>query len=390
MAEIPENCWAIAAGDTDRSYADLCIEHGVIMMGPGNPGSWADFNIKGKYQDRYSARMCGILQKFYSIAPGDLIVLRLGTSEVHGVGYVSQKNGALPGHSYHYSDFFADVDGWDLQHFHYVRWIWAKPDRKPRNFPKALNMGDTTQKLSKTEKNKEIFNWIEGLEDSGKEKEIGQKIFSVGKKLEVRDITTKLYDYGFGSGAISTVDERISDLCRLARWYRTYDIFPSEAETVSHLVTPLLLSLGWTPQRIALEYFVKGQGRVDLALFSNGNRQDYQPVAIVEAKRLNQSCLNASDQIKRYASELQEVRRLIVTDGIRYGVFIRPDGKKEFSNHLAAYMNLASLRDSYPIYGEDCGGADEVMLTLSSAWDHEFLAPNITKIDVAPEQERVA
>ena len=46
---------------------------------------------------------------------GDLDVLRLGTSEVYGVGEVL---GDYPG-----VDEFGDVDGWALQHVRRVRWL---------------------------------------------------------------------------------------------------------------------------------------------------------------------------------------------------------------------------------------------------------------------------
>lgn len=379
MADIPQECWAIAAGDTDRNYADLCLKHGVILMGPGNPGSLLDIKEIKNYEGRYTPKMLSGLKRFVGIQPGHLIVLRLGKSEVHGVGYTLDYPGTLPGlRSYGHSEFFADVDGWDLQHFHYVHWIWRAPNGIPKRFPHALNMGDTAQKLKEGNKNRTLFDWIRSLKPDVPESVTSHLV--AGKKLEVRDITTKLFDYGLGSGAISSVEERISDLCRLAEWYKKHKLNPSENETVSHLVTPLLLSLGWTPQRIALEYPLKGGGRIDLALFPNGNR-DYEPIAIVEAKKLGQSCLSASEQVKKYASQLKSIRQLIVTDGIRYGLFLKRGNQVDFSNHPVAYMNLTKLHDAYPVYGADCGGADEVILALSAAWSPDFVAPN-TRMDI--------
>ena len=38
----PDRCWQIAAGDTDRNYADICLQHNVVIMGPSYCGSWVD------------------------------------------------------------------------------------------------------------------------------------------------------------------------------------------------------------------------------------------------------------------------------------------------------------------------------------------------------------
>ena len=34
--------WQVAAGDTDRSYHDLCLRWGVILFGPGYQGVWPE------------------------------------------------------------------------------------------------------------------------------------------------------------------------------------------------------------------------------------------------------------------------------------------------------------------------------------------------------------
>lgn len=67
---------------------------------------------------------------------------------------------------------------------------------------------------------------------------------------------------------------------RIAGWYGRTEIQPSERETVAYLVVPLLRSLGWTPQRMAIEW-----NRIDVALFDALPRQDDNLVAAVEAKK---------------------------------------------------------------------------------------------------------
>lgn len=366
MTTVPGQCWQVAAGDTNRNYADLCLCHGAIMMGPGSCGSWRDsLSRKTLLAEGWSSRKITNLDLFCnSIKPGDMIVMRLGTSEVHGVGIVRG--------SYEHSEFFADVDGWDLNHYFRVEWIWGKPNGKPEVFKGALNFGDTTQRLFRSEKTESLFQWIERLPDS-KGTPL-QDLKTPGHSITPADISRRLFEYGVSSSSLSCLESSIKDLCSLAQWYEKYQVDPSERETVAHLVVPLLTALGWTPQTIKLELPLKGIGSADLALYANGNRRDYEPIVILEAKKFGSSCLTADAQARAYAAKLRNVRRLIVTDGIRYGVFISDPVQPIFSCDPNAYLNLANLRDCYPAYG-NCQGGDEAMLYMSSSWSHSVTHP---------------
>lgn len=368
MATIPEQCWQIAAGDTNRNYADICLRHSAIMMGPGSNGIWNNsLTRKTLMAEGWSSRKVTTLEIFCnSIRPGDMIVLRLGTSEVHGVGIVRG--------SYEHNNFFADVDGWDLNHYFRVEWIWSKPNGKPEVFKGALKFGDTTQRLYRSEKTESLFQWIERLPDP-----LGsplQDLKRPGDVITPADISRRLFDYGVGSGSLSCLENSIKDLCSLAQWYQRYQVDPSERETVAHLVVPLLTALGWTPQTIKLELPLKGIGSADVALYANGNRRDYEPIVIIEAKKFGTSCLTADTQARMYAEKLHHVRRLIVTDGIRYGVFIADQTQRRFGIDPNAYLNLTEPRDCYPAYG-DCQGGDEAMLYMSSSWNQNFGHPAV-------------
>ncbi|MGA2685793.1 MAG: hypothetical protein ABSF51_12140 [Verrucomicrobiota bacterium] len=64
-----------------------------------------------------------------------------------------------------------------------------------------------------------------------------------------------------------------------------------------------------------------------------------------------------------YADGKSACHRLIVTDGIRYGIYIR-QGVEDFS--LYAYMNLARLMESYPVY--ECEVAKDALLAMAPEW----------------------
>lgn len=78
---------------------------------------------------------------------------------------------------------------------------------------------------------------------------------------------------------------------------------------------------------------------------------------------MGDSCLTAVSQAQSYAEGKSACHRLIVTDGLRYGVYVR---RKLGNFQLYAYLNLARLRHDYPIYG--CHGAEDALLAMAPEW----------------------
>lgn len=345
--------WQQAAGDTDRNYSGICLKWDVILNGPGYAGPWPNCNEKLK-NDGWSSKKRTDLKRFCEdIKDKDVVVLRLGTSKVLGVGLVVG--------DYDWRKEFSDIDGWDLQHVRRVNWLWTyeeTQDKKPNEFPVyTLKQGDTTQELGLEDKNKPITNWISDLKVS--EDKYNRKIKELPNcesvtELEYPEISEYLFDNGVASHSIEELKREIDELVRIAKWYKKTKN-PSEFETVAYLVVPLLRALGWTPQKMAIEW-----NKVDIALFNCLPREDHNLAVVVEAKKKDSSCLTALSQARDYAKGKENCRRLIVTDGLRYGVYFK-DGE-EFSE-LFSYMNLTSLKSSYPIY--ECKGAKETLMAMA-------------------------
>ena len=100
-------------------------------------------------------------------------------------------------------------------------------------------------------------------------------------------------------------------------------------------MVPLLRVLGWTPQRIGLEF-----NRVDAALFTRLPRQDENLAVVVEVKKVHEACLPAISQAREYAINYPKCTRIIITDGLRYWIYVRngdtwPDEPKPY-----AYLNV--------------------------------------------------
>lgn len=342
--------WQQAAGDTDRNYADLCLKWDVILNGPGSAGPWPSCKDI-LLADGMSARKATDIKRFSEeMQDGDFVVLRTGTTTIHGVGQVVGP--------YEWRDEFGDVDGWNLQHVRRVRWLWHSHG-DPKVFDThSMKLGDTTQKLS----GGAVAVWLAELDipQNGWSRPLAiLPDAAVEAEVTIQRISEFLFDHGVASASITALLGEIGELTRIAKWYQRSGM-PSEHETVAYLVVPLLRALGWTPQRMAVEW-----NYVDVALFERLPRVDESLRVVVEAKKMDNSCLSLStmSQAMSYAQTRPQCHRLIVTDGMRYGVYVRSD-TEPFK--LQAYMNLARLRHDYPAYG--CGGAEDALLAMAPEW----------------------
>jgi hypothetical protein len=340
--------WQQAAGDTDRNYVGLCLEWDVILNGPGYAGAWPGCKDQLNADGITSRKTTDIGRFAVEMKEGDIVVLRTGTASVHGVGQVVGQC--------EWRDEFGDVDGWDLQHVRRVRWLRRFEDNPQAFDTYALKLGDTTQKLDPGT----VADWLAELEvpeDAYTRPLAALPDTATGAEVTVEQISEFLFDRGVASASITALTGEIGELTRIANWYRRAEM-PSERETVAYLVVPLLRALGWTPQRMAVEW-----NHVDVALFDSLPRADESLRVVVEAKRMNTSCLTAISQAMSYAQTRPQCHRLIVTEGMRYGVYVR-SGSEPFKLH--AYMNLGRLRHGYPVYR--CAGAEDALLAMAPEW----------------------
>ncbi|OCH14528.1 hypothetical protein [Aliivibrio sp. 1S128] len=338
--------WQHAAGDSDRNYADVCLKWDVILNGPGYLGAWPDCAEKLRKRGWSSRKVTGLKRFCVDMQDGDIVALRLGTSLVLGVGVIVGK--------YEWNDEFGDVDGWDLQHIRRVKWLWKYQDSPKKFETYALKQGDTTQELT----SEHVIKWIDSLNlDTQNMPELNKLPLSEGgDNVCFEDVSESLFDYGVSSTSIDILTKEIDELIRIAKWYQKYQN-PSEFETVAYLAVPLLRALGWTPQKMAIEW-----NNVDIALFKNLPRKDDNLDVVVEAKKKGNSCLSALSQAETYANGKENCKRLIVTDGLRYGVYLKD--VKGFK--LYAYFNITRLREDYPIY--ECAGVSMALKAMSPEW----------------------
>ena len=280
---------------------------------------------------------------------------------------------AVGGYLWH--DAFGDVDGWSLQHLRRVIWLWTGSQTFPSH---TLKFGDTVQPLDTRQgQNTVVRDWISTLPDSQGYtalRELPQDIIGASNTPAIEDVADYLFDRGVASGSVSALVAEMNDLARLARWYDQMQHKPSEYETVAYLIIPLLHALGWTKQKTAIEW-----NNVDIALFGHLPRQAQSLVGVVEAKRWGDSCLTARGQAHDYAqthgSSLLE--RMVVTDGMRYGLYLRHRSEMEFEGLPDAYLNLTRLRWEYPIL--DCSGIGAGLQMMAADFRRQDESPEATR-----------
>lgn len=338
--------WQQACGDTDRNYSKVCLKWDVILNGPGYAGKYPICNEILKDDGWASRKITDIWRFAEQMHDGDLVVLRLGTNTILGVGEITG--------NYEWRECFGDVDGWDLQHVRRVRWLWNGLKKPKRLKTYTLKQGDTTQEMTSSI----VKSWLSELEIPNENfgREI-PKLPEAGKSIDQNQIAEYLFAQGISSNSIEILTREFDELRRIAKWYLNSKEIPSEFETVSYLVVPILRALGWTPQKMAVEW-----NNVDIALFDQLPRKDINLSIVVEAKKKGNSCLSAKSQAQGYAKEKENCKRLIVTDGLRYGIYIRQEEKYK----LKAYFNLTDLRESYPIY--ECFGIKEGLRIMTPEW----------------------
>lgn len=336
------NFWQIAAGDARSSHAEVCFKWSVIFQGPGYAGSWPDC-VPRLVQDGWSKRTLSNLKRFAEdVKLGDLVVLHAGSKHALGVGEV------VGPYSWHRA--FLDAGAHDLGHLRRVRWLWQTRDKgKPPELPFNQTLG--LRRLD----SQPVKRWLATLPlAESPATALPELPADDGDCLTPGAVADFLYSQGISPDSIGRTLKVIAAVRQHAYAYRRGNL-PPERETLAHMVLPLFQALGWTPQQMALEW-----NRMDLALFRCLPRTDENLEMVVEVKRLYApNLMTAARQAERYARHYPSCHRLVVTDGVRYGVYQR----ERDSFALYTYMNLAELRKNYPLY--ECNGAKETLLAIA-------------------------
>jgi hypothetical protein len=195
--------WQVGAGDTDRSYGDICKQFDVMIVGPGEPGEYEDSRYAHLGDIRNSLRRFCI-----EAHRGDIVLLRLGTGDVLAVGEIADDKPE-------WLDAFADVDGWDLQHVRRVRWFPKTNERLP---PRTL--GGQVRTFASVNV-QSVRAWVEGLDlpEVDRNRQLAP-LPTAGNKIDSTELGRRLFIAGLPSEHVDKLMAAFSSLQRVASWYR--------------------------------------------------------------------------------------------------------------------------------------------------------------------------
>ncbi|MFE8603935.1 hypothetical protein [Archangium violaceum] len=324
--------WQIAAGEPARDYRELFLEHDLMLIGPGTPGSATDPNVSAVYQG------AGIMSAIQSFAmdpqPGDPVLMRLG-HEVVASGIIPEQGG------YSWEKSYDDVLGWDLQHARRVQWQ-----------PELLDEFPELRTVFATRKQQPTFTRVHVVADS-RVKQLASRFIArelkslptVGDVLTREQLGIELFASGVANDVVDRLINVLEQVKRLSAWYKGKHAGdrPTEHEVVAHILVPLLRSLGWSEQLLGVEW-----NRVDVAVFDRTPTTKDNCVAVFEAKSLGQPLASAFAQARAYVERMYLKRcRLIVTaDGGRLMVYLRnTDGT--WAEQPSGYLNCSAPRAAH-------------------------------------------
>lgn len=335
--------WQVGAGDTEHSYGKIFVKYDLMAIGPGDDGLYDE----KKYA--YLGDIRNSIHRFYQNAKkNDIVILRLGTSRVLAVGLIADDKPSL-------MQEFGDVDGWHLQHVRRVRWLPGSE----KEFP-LRTLGGQVRTFAGVNVHI-VQNWIKniGVSRESLQREL-KRLPKESTTISDKKLGEQLFLEGLPSEYIDNLIVRLESIRRVASWYENEEKQPkgrpSEQETITYLVMPLLSALGWSHQTTAIEW-----RNVDIALFEQMPSDDATLSCVIEVKSLNRSVFSSLGQAKDYATGKgrNHCKRLVVTDGIRYAYF----KKRANDFELCAYLNIQRMRKEYPIYS--CGGAVEAIMGMA-------------------------
>jgi hypothetical protein len=345
--------WQIAAGEKDRIYIDLFLNHDVMFMGPGRFGAY--------HKDTYeSLKKDGVIKKGIAtqlrqfcteIKHRDIVLLRLG-SQAKAIGLI--RPWKLP--EYFWTQTFDDVYGWDLQHTRRVIW-----------------QHDLTDELQKMQKSKGLFHYrgstfskvhkrlesqLKDLYGQCKLRDL-KPLPSLSQPLTLEELGTELFSKGLPNEDVDKFILAIQRQRRLVKWYQKSGKQckrPSEHEVVAHMILPLLLALGWSEQLLAVEW-----RKVDLAAFGNTPTIPTNCCLVCEAKGYGHGLQNIFTQAATYVKKLKldNCKRILLTDGARLYLYQR---KKDdgWDENPVGYLNVNLVRTSHLI-PSGTNGIDTIM-----------------------------
>jgi|WetSurMetagenome_2_1015567.scaffolds.fasta_scaffold98047_1 hypothetical protein len=351
------NTWQIGTGDGTRSYHDIFLKFGVALVGPGDPGKDGDAATDLFYTVNPGVHNWGKALKL--VQKGQWIIARKGTTAIVGLGQVERE--------YDYSWLFADVEGWDLQHYVSVRWYRPETRNGRIEFTDKVLGQSTLQRC----RNQMVFDELYKTDFELCASEFSPQDFALPRQITTDDLANEMVDQGIRIQDAENVGATVERIIRLANWYVKNDCNALESEIVAFLILPLLVALGWSEQKMKLEY-----SDVDIALFKKAFRGDYgsKPAIILEAKTFGNGLAFTGHQIENYAQKFPQCDKFVATNGFRYKLFERIGSGLA----TAGYFNLLRLNERNVLYDIPFTSIQTILKISNFNWPDNVRPPQST------------
>jgi len=300
--------WQVFGGLAGHFYSDVCLRHGVVLLGPGDAGPWRPAYDGAESEGDTLRRFATEPQ------PGDILLLRSGLSTVRAIGLVAG--------DYQYLAQFDDVNGWDMQHARRARWFELP---QPYSFDGRLFGAGAAR-----------FGRVSQAEVVGFALSFINSPPTYWHTTPLPPLPAEALSLDVIPGWLQPLAAQAGDLAALYWDTSGFGEPPAEDEVLAHFVVPLLRALGWQPEQIALKWRY-----IDVTVFRGLPRVPANCHLIIEAKRFGQSTEYALVQAQGYVATLGVTCDIVVTDGLRYRLFSHSQGYAP-----VAYANLARLKAS--------------------------------------------
>ena len=235
--------------------------------------------------------------------------------------------------SYEWFEPFDDVEGWDLRHGRRVEWV------KPVSpiLVDGLARGTISRVFKGNPKNAAERLLNEGEGAPVEKKDIPPPANSISEE----HLVGSLIENGLRPADAEAVIRAIWHVRRLAGWYLVHGRDLSEHEIRTFLIIPILLALGWSEQRIKIEW-----NHTDISLFSDVFKKGIKPVdprVILESKRMRMGLEHAERQVQRYAKVFPDCNTLVTSSGARYDLYEKePEQKWDASSMKEKHLTRES------------------------------------------------
>lgn len=323
--------WQVGSGTGGRKLAPRFIRYGVALIGPGEQGDYQTCSYEDNFVKRFAEE----------VRPGDYVVLRSGRRTVEAIGIVAESGIAPPldatheaSPSYLYLEQFGDEDGWDLQHAHRVHWLPIQHHLEADVF------GTVPPRFSETH-SEEVRRFVEDHIGQVDTSQPWEELPDRKPQLRDEEIATELFDAGLSRRSVDDTCQVIRQIQRLCKWYWDKDEAPGENETLTYMVAPLLLALGWSEQQVAIEW-----NQMDLVLFRELPRERENCCLVVETKPLGSALRGAVRQARDYVRSkgLTTCKWCLATDGVKYRLVAATEGEDQEEPTTGPYINVSDVR----------------------------------------------